>query len=271
MENMSGRLSIFVDSFDDYSDLWDNLFKIFGIYWPDCKYPVYLVNNEKDYKYKNVRVIHTGREENFIDRTIKGVEAINEEYIFYFLDDYFLGKRVTNEFIENVLKYMDDNNLFYYSFEPRYPKGKENIVTLSKGRKYNLDLALCIWKRQIFLEYLYEIKKSGMKSPWEFELYFVNKYKDIHGDVALEGAVYDQRDMVGYHNGVLQGKWIRKTLTYYARRGIQIDKGNRKVMSIPETFFYNSEIFFLRHSNDQMKAIVKRVMVKLGLKFKSDF
>ena len=38
---MKKQLAIFIDSFDDYKDVWPAFFNIFNRYWLDCKYKKY--------------------------------------------------------------------------------------------------------------------------------------------------------------------------------------------------------------------------------------
>ena len=43
-------LTVLIDSFDGYSDLWPTFFAAFSKHWPTCPYPVRLVlsANEKE-------------------------------------------------------------------------------------------------------------------------------------------------------------------------------------------------------------------------------
>ena len=90
------RLAIYVSSFDGCCDLWNTFFSIFNRYWGDCCFPVYLINNELKYEREGVHLINTGPEVNWFDRTIRSLNLLEEEYVFFCLEDYFISKPVNS-------------------------------------------------------------------------------------------------------------------------------------------------------------------------------
>lgn len=242
MISKNRNLSIFIDSFDGYSDLWNTYFAIFNQYWEDCPFPIYLVSNHKEPVYRNVNVIITGDEIDWFHRTILALSKLKSKYILFTLEDYFLGKKVNNQDLFDILEYMEDNKIICYKMLdwPKSNKPYKDSRILGgydKHMDYAINGALAIWDRV----YLLELLKSyeDCHSCWDFEIYHVKNLNNVRERIPYEYICSDKRDIFGYHNGILKGKWIKKTLYYYKKEGIEIDYSKRAVMTHKETLFYN--------------------------------
>lgn len=253
------QLAIYISSYDGCSDLWDNFFKIFDKYWKNCSYNVYLINNEINYKHNDVITVNTGPEINWFNRTIKSLEEITEEYILFFLEDYFFSKEILEDDIEEIIDFMKKNNVFYYQLSERSDINKKEKRILANS-KYNYPISLqpAIWNKNEFLKVLKEI--NG-KSPWDFEYYYLNKYPKDYGNI--NGAYYDSRDILGYKNGILRGKWFRKTLKFYHKLGIDLDIGNRDKLSVFSELKYNIACWCSNHLSNNLKEKIKKFLKKV--------
>ncbi len=226
-ENGMQELAIYVSSFDGYKDLWDTFFRIFDTYWPECSVKIYLVTNEEDYIRKNVTVLNTGPEKNWFFRTKVSLHQVTEKYILFMLEDYFISKKIQEKDIFEIISYMKTNKVYYYRLSKSKLKEKgERVLGIPAGTAYPISLQPAIWEKEQLLRFLNDIDKS---SPWDFETYFVEKYKNSVGQ--LQGICYDNRDLLGYKNGVLRGKWIPSTLRYYRKQGIIINTNKRCTLS----------------------------------------
>ena len=268
---MNKKIAIYISSFDGYSDIWSTFFKIFDKYWPDCQYNKYLVTNEMKYEYKDLITIKTGKENDWFYRTIKSLESIDEDYVLFLLEDYFLSKNQYNKTYDSIIDYMYSENIYYYQLSSVQSKSKEAVADYNKDISYPISLQAAIWNRKEFLNILYEIYDKGAKTPWEFEKYFVllNKEpKKIKNYTS--GIRYNTEDILGYKNGVLQGKWILKTVNFYKKRGIVIDTTKRGIQTKLDSIKYNLKKFFSKHLNNTLYNIVKSILKKLGYKFMID-
>lgn len=264
-------IAIYINSFDGYSDIWPAFFMIWDNYWNDCPYNIYLSTNMKKYNYKGLTCLQVGEEINWFERTIKSLENISEEYIIFFLEDYFISKKINSDLIEEIVQHMREEDLYYYQLtKSENMESIENnkaYIKILSDKPYPISLQLVIWKRERFIKILNDLYNKGeYKSPWDFERYFYYKYKNEELRV-LQGIEQDSRDIFGYKNGVLQGKWIRSTLRFYKLRGIEIDTKGREIMSIRETFFYNIKKFLSDNLNKKNKQVLKILMKKFGFKF----
>lgn len=259
------RLSIYVSSFDGCEDLWGPFFGLMKIFWCDCKYPIYLINNEKKYSapIENLNIIHTGVEKNWLDRTIRSVDMLSEKYILFMLEDYFISKKIKNEDIEEILNFMEDNKAYYYQLSRGCFDAKDAIrVNVGIMKKYLISLQPAIWERKKFLSILKEI--NG-KTPWDAECYLNQKYSGVQREIY--GAYCDTRDLLGYKNGVLRGKWILDTVNYYKEQGIALDLGKRKVMSRSAMLKYNIADYVSDNLPEEIKCFVKKIMKTLNIDY----
>ena len=221
------KFAVYVNSYDGSSDIWDTFFKIYDTYWSDCPYCIYLINNEKEYSHKRVQIINTGVEINWFHRTIKSLAILKEEYILFLLEDYFISKEYNEHEINGILSFIIKNKIFYYQLSPK-GHGNSEIVPVCKNYEYPISLQPAIWHRETLLSILKDINAI---SPLDFECYYNKLYDKTSNDI-IPGAYYDNRDILGYKNGVLRGKWIPSTIRFFRKHGIMIYTGKRARLSL---------------------------------------
>lgn len=257
------NIAVYVSSYDGCADLWNVFFNLFDKFWTDCDYPIYLINNEREYVHSKVQVLHTGEEINWFHRTIKSLEQIEEEYVVFLLEDYFLSKRVNNIDVAEIVDFMQKEDVYFYMLSKRAGQPEEQIrYSVDATTRYVVSLQPAIWNRKKLLEILYEI---GGKTPWDFELYFSEKYKGKSGTV--EGVFYDTRDILGYKNGVLRGKWIPDTLRFYKRLGIEIEIGSREILPFKTVLKYKVATWVSRNFSTDFKEKIKVVLKKINFDY----
>ena len=257
------NLAIYVSSYDGCKDLWDTFFEIFERYWSDCKYKIYLINNNIKYEKEKITIINTGDEVNWFDRTIKSLEQLDEKYIMFLLEDYFISKKISNDYIDKIISDMEENEIFFVRLSNAGIKYKRKYEIVQYNIPYYISLQPGIWNRKKLIDILKNIENG--KTPWDFEVYFLKNRRKTNDIV--KGVWYHYNDILGYKNGVLQGKWIRETLNFYKSKGINIDTKNRKIMSYKETFIYDVKKSLSLILSDDARKKLKKFLKKFGFKF----
>ncbi len=268
---MLDSLAIYISSFDGYKDLWPAFFTIFDEYWSNCAFSKYLVNNEACFEHRGVTVIHFGRETNWFERNLFALEQLSEDYIMFFCEDYYLSRRVNNQDISEILEYMSDNDIFFYQLSPAanvvFPEQKHPYIGYAHaGKEYPANLQPSIWHRQTLIGLLKTIRG---KTAWDFE-YYCNAHEElfsIDNTGHLLGVRYDSRDLLGYKNGVLRGKWIPSTLRFYRNEEVAIETGDRQVMSSLDEVKYRIAAYISRHFPKAAKRIIKASLQRLGIDY----
>lgn len=261
----SSNIAIFVNSFDGYQDLWDVFWDILDEYWRDCPFSKYLVTNEINYCREGIVTIQTGKEVNWFIRTQKAMDFIKEDYFIMFLEDYYPSKYIKTTDIIDIVNKMQTDNIYFYRLSPRkdFPKNKGCIV-VPKGNEYPITLQLAVWKTSYFKRIVNELMEKGCKSPWDFERYLKNNYKycppDHNG--LLQGIRFDNRDIIGYKNGVLRGKWFPGVRKYYEKRGFDFSKSKRDIMSKKEYLRYKIICLLSNNINEKNKRIIYSLLNK---------
>ena len=54
---MENKYAILVNTCDKFEDCWEPFFKLFALYWPDYKGPIYLNTEYKTFTYGNLNII----------------------------------------------------------------------------------------------------------------------------------------------------------------------------------------------------------------------
>lgn len=267
MESIN-NVAIFVNTFDGYSDLWDIFWDIFDKYGFDCPYAKYSVSNELDYNRPGVTNIKVGKETNWFERTIKALKKVKEEYLVFFLEDYFVSKKIDFNEINSIIVKMMEENVFFYRLSMRNGlPSKKSFVKMQSGSDYPITLQLAIWKKDVFEKIVTELYSARCRSPWDFEVYLKNNYKYCPTkDGVLQGIRFDTRDILGYKNGVLRGKWFPDVRKFYSRQGIDFSKSRREIMPFFQYIRYKMICFISSNFSIKSKERLKQILAKLKIK-----
>lgn len=264
-------LSIYVSSYDGAEDLWQTFFDIFFTYWRECEYDIYLINNEKKFKYekKEIKtvpmVIHTGVEINWFYRTIQSLKKIKTKYVLFMLEDYYYSRKQNNEEYEKIISFMEEHNAWFYQLtnKPEIKIKINGVVKIANDINYPVNLQPAVWNREKLIKVLEEI--DGV-TPWDFELYF-KKNSEVGDGSYIPGAYYDDRDIMGYKNGVLRGRWIRSTIEFYKKRGIKIYTGERERLSRWKEFKFWCAGKMSTKLSAKEKRVIKRLLSIIKFKY----
>ena len=259
-------LTIVIDSFDGYSDLWPCFFDVFKKQWSDCPYDVKLVSNHK--VFNEIDTICVGNEVCWSDRTLKAIEKIDTDYILLLLEDYLLGQPVKNIDIENTLNFMKNNNAKYLRLtnipQSRFNK-RDDIFPLYEDEEYAINLQASIWKKSFLIESL----KKHPGNAWKFEIGFLKSAVNAK-HTTLNGCYGMSKDPLHIRNGVLKGKWFPKEIRYFESQGFDIPWQQRGKLSFAQILKYNISVGIKNKLSYKMRKRIKSILKKFGTKFVSD-
>ena len=256
-------VAIVVVSFDKYSDIWDVFETCINRFWGNRPYSTYLITNEKKPSYEGISVITTGKEESWSVRVNRALEKIKEKYLILLLEDYLIDEMVDNEFLQNTLIYVEQNNMDYFRIAP-IPRihGRANefhAIQIKDQVLYGVNLQAAIWRK----EYLKSIVSKGSFNAWEFEA-----RQKLGLETRIEGNCYASNVyIIHYLNGIIQGKWYSNTINSFKSKGIEIPLGNRALMKKKEMAKEKWKNFLLHHIPPRMVGKLKPLAKKMGFKF----
>tara|TARA_B110000027_G_C16108173_1_gene296332 strand:- start:1363 stop:2190 length:828 start_codon:yes stop_codon:yes gene_type:complete len=265
------KLSIIVFSCDAYSDLWEDFFRFMDINWENKPYECYLVNNNKYFEAKGVKVINAGNGD-WSTRARIALEEITTPHVMTFLEDYFISEKIDQAMIEKALSYVESESIDYYQLctaaKEDYPKwthfnDKKYLYTIPKTQDYWVDTSISIWNKNFMLELLGKEDYSA----WKFEL---DRCRDTKYPERYKNkiCVLDSRNLISMSPMVIQGKFYPKSIKLMEKKGHKINISNREVLTSKEVFRYNLKRFFAGFIYG--RKLLKNIGRKFGYVFMSD-
>lgn len=266
MENFA----MVVVSCDHYTELGNIFFDLQKKYmgWFDA--PVYFINESKPVSFPGVTAIHVGTDVDWSGKMQRALEKIPETYILFMLEDYFIGREVRREHLEQALQTMKTHDLRYYRITATPDIRKKSdlapyLAPIPSNCRYGVNLQAAIFHR----DYLKQIVNGPDRSAWETETDLLKTVTDRY-EYDLPGCVLDRRNIIDIHNGVIKGKWVPSTLGYFQKQGYTIDLGSRQKLpfgTVLKIAVMNTAAGALPAA---MARRLKKLLMRLGMKFVSE-
>ena len=255
---------------DAYSDLVGTFFDLQKKFMSWFDNNIYLINETVKFDFNDIKQIHVGNGVNWSKKVEIALNEINETYVLFMLEDYFIGRSVNKEHIDNAIKMMQENNLKYYKITA-IPKIKKKskyanyLSSIQSNVRYGVNLQAAIFNK----EFLKEIVSGSDRNAWQTETDLLkNVTKKYERD--LDGCVLDNRNIIDVHNGVIKGKYVPATVKFFKKQGINIRNSSRKTLSHREILSMKIKGFFSHIIPSRFVPKLKKVLKKFGFKFVSD-
>lgn len=233
--------SILINTCDKFEDCWDPFFKLWSLYWSDCKGKIYLNTEFKDFRHEGLDV-HAIK--GCIGKPFKGkyatwsqclkwaLDFIDTEIVLYMQEDYFLKAKVDNAVVENYVKLMEGHkdiqciHLTDQSVHAEKPSEFENLDEVALKQRYRVSCQAALWRK----EELYRLIRE-YENAWEFEE-FGSQRSSIIGSrylcVSHDYVRLDKYEIIPYiFTGIVQGRWMEQTKPLFEKHGIVMDWNRR--------------------------------------------
>lgn len=263
---MNRSIAMVIMSCDSFSDLWDGHVKLLEEMWPDRNMKTYIVTDKKsEKKYKNVTIISCEESSVWSDRLRFALERIEEQLIFFSLDDYFPIKKVNNMLIDRDINIMKEYDISYLRLFLR-PKckasskivGHPNFYWIDTNEKYSVNLYCGIWKKELLLAVIDE-----QLNPWQFEVKLTKKVNALSAKCAMSNnGEYVILDVVR------KGKLLHKSNRYFKKHP-GIYNGNRSVNSIWYELKLSLMDWGFRILPRSLSNTIRKILIKMGVHFLS--
>lgn len=170
----SNNIAILVSSCDLYKDAWNPFFRLLEANWKNTPPKIYLVTESEEYKdcTFNVKCIHSSSPI-WSNRIIDALNQIDEEYIWFFLEDFFLEEEADENIINHaVYTITNSDDIGVIKFIPNisdnwYDKNQtinSHFSVIPKEYKARSNLMVSLYKKEYFSKLL---RKN--ETPWDFE------------------------------------------------------------------------------------------------------
>jgi len=233
-ERDNANCTIVVNSSEDNNDIWPFFLESLGDMWSDCPFDVCVVTEN--------RLICNGvvnkdwitfplLKKFWSYRLFSVLQIIQDEYIIFFLDDYYVKKPIKNSAIFGLMSMLDawPSCSAIYMKHPHSPEDVYGYGVTTDCRKYHINAQVALWRRVDLIRLL-----NVLESPWQFERYSfirscIRKSKIMYlGGKAVPPIEYDASGVVA------RGAWVRKHIDFFIERygwKIDLDTGSRRVIS----------------------------------------
>ena len=164
------NLTTVVGTCDSYLDLIPGFSILYERYF-EQNVETLIVSETETLDMPNYKFITPGKKQ-WGERIINALSETKTEYVFFVLDDYYLSQLLTNEYIEYLLKFMDNRkvNKIMLSPVPDFAKYEylESINTMHKmspTSPWLTSVQPAIWRKSELLKLL-----KPEYTPWNFEV-----------------------------------------------------------------------------------------------------
>lgn len=236
MSKNDRNCAILVNSCDAYSDTWTPFFKLLLKNWHCQDYAIYLNTEKKNYccDFLSVKTLNCFKEVSWSKRLKLALKRISEDFIFMFLDDFFLQDKVDEKQIETIIYSIKNNSrIVNFSFMaiPSYiPSNPLNssykgFYKRESTMRFILTTQVALWRKKDLIALL-----SNYESPWQFEQYGSIRAKEYpkkeYYICMPKNRIFNYCYKIEDGYGICNGKWLKNTPDLFLRNNIEVDFSN---------------------------------------------
>jgi len=236
-DKIKDKVTILVNSCDNYDDLWLPFFTLLRQYWVPLNVRVILNTETKTYSMDgmNIEAVHPENpNDSYGKRMLNVLSKIKTPYVIPLLDDFFLRKNVDVDMISNIIDWMEaDENIVYFNcdYTPVYEDWDKDkypgFHRIPFGNVYTLNMQAAVWRTEKLIHYW----KPDV-SPWEWEEYTnltaARNTKEKFYCVSEYGNGFCDYGYTLKGMGVHHGKWVKDdVIPLFEKENIKADFSKR--------------------------------------------
>ena len=230
--------AIFVNSSDGFEDCWEPFFKLIDIHAPELKeIKFYLNTEEKSFEYLGFKITSTQVAKHYSHRLTwseclrLGVQKIEEPFLLYLQEDYFVNKNINLELILESVQLMKKRNdiggINLNQFGPMFKQQTSDtskFIEIKKPVKYYLSTQAALWEKTHLLSLV-----RDWENGWMFEKF--GSFRAMRSPkklFSLNKMVMTHQPAFDYvYTGVMKGKWNYDCKPLFHEHKINIDFNKR--------------------------------------------
>jgi hypothetical protein len=195
-------LGVLVLSCDRYRGLWDLFFSRWQRFWPDCRYPIYLLSNSVDYDRPGVITVKTGEDRDWSTNLLTVLDQIPHSDLLLMIEDAPLSQQVDSKAFDRLYERYLKEGVNYLNMKAAPPANgslDDEMGEVLPGSLYRTALVPCIWKKDV----LKALTVRG-ETAWHFEILGANRSDQFPNFRSL------RRPFFGLLHCVIRGKIDRR-------------------------------------------------------------
>jgi len=232
-------LTVLVNTSDSFEDCWAPFFTLFARFWPDCRYPIVLNTETKDYSFGGLDIrcsrVAAGapRRLTWSECLARCLDGIDTPHVLYLQEDFFLEAPVQSELVDtfadelrtgraDVVRLMECGGS-----GPWQPTDNPLLWQVEQRAIYRIALQAALWRKSSLRAHL-----RMHESPWQLEVFGsarARRVKDKVLCVNRDRFHGPGKEVWPYRpTGVVKGQWERHVVEpLFAAHGIEVDFSRR--------------------------------------------
>jgi hypothetical protein len=219
-----GNLTLYISSSDAYEDLWDPFFRLLMKHWPECDLPIVLNTERKQFLCGGLNIVCTkvGRQKQFGETFLKGLDTVKTENVLLLMIDYFLMGPVDVSRLGRAHQIFQEEKLDgLYLVELRSIREtaplKENVRLVIGPGTDRFTFQAGLWKKDSLKTYV-----LSHETPWLAEQFGSRRFACTNHRLAY---VEEKLEPFRYlHTGVVhKGGWVREAVPILESVGVVPD------------------------------------------------
>lgn len=255
-------MTILISSPESYRDVFNISADLFLKNWSDCPFEkVYATDNMNgEGLYKGFTIQRFPDALDWISRTKKVMQYINNKYIMVIADDLFVVNSISTSAVVDLLKYIDQNDiLFCRLYNSKSFRQKNNLIgkdiySIKYNQPYGRNLLGAIWEKSFFIKFL----NDALSDPWTIEEKWL-KEGITKGNSLIEHHCYFDNNF--FYHAVYKGMWMRNAKQVIQKQGVDF-VSKRKRISLKKSILVSSKSFFRERLSAKCRARLKRILYR---------
>jgi len=221
LKDFAGSVAIVVSSCDAFFDAWRPFTFFFRKHWSDCPFRIFLIVNHLRVRSDLIRPIAVGPDRDWASNMEVALRQIEEPYVLYFQEDYFLLRPVLREQLAADFAYAfrhDAASCCFYSrsqLERDFTPVNERFGIVPRSSDGRTRLQVTLWKKEVLLSAL----RPG-ESAWNMEARASERTRDL---LALSYLSRHNAPIPYLMSAISRGLWTLEALTLCRDNDVRID------------------------------------------------
>lgn len=220
LKAFASSVAVVVSSCDAFFDAWRPFVFFFRKHWRYCPFPVFLISNRLRVNSKIVQLISVGPDREWASNMMVALKSIQQPYILYFQDDYFLTGPVNESRLAEDFAYAFNNNVASFCFhargnlEPNFQPLNDRFGIVPRDSDGRIRLQVTLWKKEVFKAAL----RPG-ESAWDMEARGSGRTRDL---LSLSYLLRRDRPIPYLMSAIVRGLWTPEALALCRESGLEI-------------------------------------------------
>jgi hypothetical protein len=220
LKDFARSVAVVVSSCDAFFDAWRPFVFFFRKYWGDCPFPIFLIVNRLRVRSSLLTPINVGPDREWASNMQAGLERIEQPYVFYLQEDYFLNAPVKREQLAADFAYAFEHDAASFCFygrsqlEKNFERLNDRFGVVPRDSDGRTRLQATLWKKKVLVSAL----RQG-ETAWNMEARASERTRDL---LTLSYVGRENLPVPYLMSAISRGLWNQEALEMCEKNGLKI-------------------------------------------------